>query len=300
MTLPIIHARLCVLHPRIALTEHKLASTLWQRLRAIFPEVLAAVLMPDHLHLLLRGLAPFARQRLSDLVRALRRKRDDAADIRWLPVEMPTLVPNAKHAARQVRYLHLNPCRDGLVQDPLAWPWSTHRDAIGAVAKPWVTAEGLALELRRPRDGFESWLHRYVSADPSVAVAGTPPPAVAPASGMTTFPLHDIAQAAAAATHAKPESICQPGATRDLFLRLAARDGWCDATRLASICKLTPHGVRKNLRNKVVPGLDAAALCLGDRRLLITSWPPVSPPSYARGNPAPTVSTTTPSELPLA
>jgi REP element-mobilizing transposase RayT len=150
MTLPIVQGRLCVLPQRIALTDHELASWLWQRLRTMFPDVLAAVLMPDHLHLLLRDLAEVAQQRLRDLVRALRRRNHAAADIRWLPVEMPTSVPNAKHAARQVRYLHLNPCRDGLAYDPLAWPWSTHRDAVGAVAEPWVPAPMLARELARP------------------------------------------------------------------------------------------------------------------------------------------------------
>jgi len=193
----------------------------------------------------------------------------------------------------------LNPCRDGLVRDPLAWPWSTHRDAVGAVAEPWVTAATLARELARPRNGFEGWLHRYVSADPSVAVTGTPFPVVAPASRLTTFPLLDIARAAAAATRAQPADICWPGATRDLFLRLAARDGWRDAARLAVACDMTPHGVRKNLRKKGVPGLDAAALSLGDPRLLITTYPPLCTPSYARGNLTPAVSPAVPSELRL-
>jgi len=297
MTLPIVHARLCVVQPRIALTHHDLASRLWQRLRAMFPKVLAATLMPDHLHVLLRAPAAFAQQRLRDMVRALRRRDDAAAGIRWAPVEMPTSVPNAKHAARQVRYVHLNPCRDELVHDPLAWPWSTHRDAVGAIVDPWVTAAALAPELARPRDGFEGWLHHYVSGDSSVAVAGTALPAVAPASGITTHPLRDIARAAAAATRARPADICRPGVTRNLFLRLAVRDGWRDTARLASACELTPHGVRKNLRNQDVVGLDAAALCLGDRRLLLTAWSPTSPSGCARGNAAPPISTTVPSEL---
>lgn len=296
----VVHARLYAVRKSVALTDHDLARPLWQRLRATFPKVLAAVLMPEHLHLLLRAPARLVRQRLCDLVRALRRRKDAAAAVRWLPVEMPTTVSNAKHAARQVRYLHLNPCRDALVDDPLAWPWSTHRDAVGAVADPWVTAAGLARALARAREGFEGWLHRYVSADPTVAVEGTPLPAVAPASSITTFPLRDIARAAAAATRARPADICRPGATRDLFLRLAARDGWRDAARLALICRLTAHGVRKNLRNGDVPDLDAAALCLGDPRLLITSCPPVSPPSYVRGNSGRTVPPTVPSQLRLA
>ena len=60
MTLPVVHARLRVLWQPIALTDHELACWLWQRLRSRFPQVLAAVLMPDHLHLLVRALATSA------------------------------------------------------------------------------------------------------------------------------------------------------------------------------------------------------------------------------------------------
>lgn len=242
----------------------------------MWPMVLAAVLMPDHLHLLLRASAELVQQRLRDLVRAARCRRDAAADIHWLPVELPASVPNAKHAARQVRYVHRNPCRDGLVRDPLAWPWSTHRDAVGAVADPWVAAAGLARELGPGRLGFEGWLHRYVSADPAVAVTGTPLPVAPPASRLRTFSLHDVARAAAAPTRAEPGDVGQPGATRDLLLRLAVRDGWRDTARLGAACDMTPHGVRNNLRKRDVPGIDAAALCLGDSRLLITSCAPPS------------------------
>ena len=297
MTEPLIHARLCVLRQRIPLTQHELANWLWQRLRDMFPDVLAAVLMPDHLHLLLRALAERVRERLRDLVRALRRRDDESAEILWLPIEMPTLVVNTKHASRQTRYLHLNPSRDGLVDDPLSWPWSTHRDAIGAVADPWVTPERLARALGRALHRFEGWLHQYVSADPTVAVAGTPCPVEAPASIVTTFPLLDIMRAAASATRARPTDVGKPGPTRDLFLRLAARDGWHDNSRLAAVCSMTPHGVRKNLRRIDVPGINAAALCLGDPRLRITTCPPLPPPSYARRDWPAASPTTAPSRL---
>ena len=144
---------------------------------------------------------------------------------------------------------------------------------------------------------LEGWLHRYVSADPTVAVEGTPFPVAAPASSLTAFPLLAISRAAAAATRAQPADVGQPGATRDVFLRLAARDGWRDAARLAVACDMTPHGVRKNLRKEGVPGLDAAALSLGDPRLLITTCPPLCLSSYARGNLTPAASRTVPSEL---
>lgn len=71
-------------------------------------------------------------------------------------------VPDGQKRRRTVRYIHLNPCRDHLVDDPLAWPLSTHLDAVGLVARPRV---------RRVSDpvGF----HAYVSGDPHASVAGT-------------------------------------------------------------------------------------------------------------------------------
>lgn len=37
-----------------------------------------------------------------------------------------------------VRYIHLNPVRAGLVGDPADYPWSSHRDYLGAMRHEWV------------------------------------------------------------------------------------------------------------------------------------------------------------------
>ncbi len=86
----------------------------------------------------------------------------------------------------------------------LAWPWSTHRGALGAEADPWVRAEELAAVLGRPARGFGEWLHGYVSGDPDVNLAGTPAPVRDPSG--SRHPLRRVALAAASAT---------PWATRD-------------------------------------------------------------------------------------
>lgn len=58
-----------------------------------------------------------------------------------------------------------------MVTDPLSWAFSTHRDACG-----------LALDPVRKRVPDVHRFHRYVSADPTVAVDGTLLPAT-PARG---------------------------------------------------------------------------------------------------------------------
>jgi REP element-mobilizing transposase RayT len=40
-----------------------------------------------------------------------------------------------------VRYIHLNPARAGLVTDPAAYPWSSHRVYLGLSQRDWVTTE---------------------------------------------------------------------------------------------------------------------------------------------------------------
>lgn len=47
-------------------------------------------------------------------------------------------------------YIHLNPVRAGLVRDPGLYPWSSHRDYLGASSKPWLTT-GFALRMLSTR-----------------------------------------------------------------------------------------------------------------------------------------------------
>jgi REP element-mobilizing transposase RayT len=45
-----------------------------------------------------------------------------------------------------IRYIHLNPVRAGLVADPAAYPWSSHRSYLDVQHRPWLTT-GFALRL---------------------------------------------------------------------------------------------------------------------------------------------------------
>jgi hypothetical protein len=244
------------------------ASRLWHHLRRGFPAALGTVLMPSHLHLVSQaGDARGATDRLSRILAGLRGATPAGrAAPRWEPVPPAGIIPDRHHLQRQLRYLALNPCRAGLVRDPLEWVWSTHRDVIGAIVDPWVDAGRVAAALGTRGTGFVARYHEYVTSDPSCCVTGTELPRAAPASAMARFPLARIALAAAAATRELPSLIRRRTPTRDHFLRLCERQGWHSPRLLADVCGVTPQAVWLRTR---APGhgAGAAELCLGDDRL---------------------------------
>jgi hypothetical protein len=193
----------------------------------------------------------------------------------WEPVSRIDVIDDPKMLARTVRYVALNPCRAKLASDPLEWLWSTHRDVVGAVADPWVTAESLAGALDRHEKGFVERFHAYVSGDPSVAVAGTHMPGPARAQPVPLEPLERIAAAAVAATRGTFADLERKGVTRRLFVLLARHQGWRDTSLIASMCNMTPRAVRYIALVKDPALLAAGAMCLGDERLLRASGDPM-------------------------
>ncbi len=141
------------------------AVRLWEAVSTRSVGLQALCLMPDHLHLLAarpqraslgRGLQAYAQwrnHRRGDLGPLFERQPD--------PIE----VLGEKKRWRSLRYVHLNPCRAGLVDDPLAWPFSTHRDAVGLALRPVVNRQAQPLRF-----------HEYVSSDPTVRVDGSDVP----------------------------------------------------------------------------------------------------------------------------
>jgi hypothetical protein len=192
-----------------------------------------------------------------------------------MPLGEPGVVAGRQHLARQVRYVHLNPCRAGLVRDPLAWPWSTHRGVVGAEVDPWVTADRLAAVFDRGTRGFAEWFHGYVSGDPAAAPEGTAFPTRIAAQQYPTANLADIARAA--------RSACAWLTERDAMcaaMMLARHQGWTDAKLVAAAVGVHPQTVRRIWRNgkqsatrgtprvrRITDYLAAGSLCLGDPRL---------------------------------
>ena len=247
-------------------TEHGRAAWFWRHLRGTFPEALAAVLMPDHLHVITPAAAR-AKEQASNLLAAFGR-RFELGRALWHPIPPPEPVRNSLHLWRQLRYVALNPCRDRLCSDPLDWLWSTYRDVMGATADPWVTAERLARAVGEPARDFRPRLHRYVSSDPSVQVSGTPEPVAAPPTEFSRYPLEWIAHAAGAALRRPAGEVKTRSPVRVLFLQLARAQGWRNGAHLARYSNVTRSGARKAASRSLPPqALSAAMLCLGDPRL---------------------------------
>ncbi len=146
----------------------------------------AMCLMPDHVHLV----APSdARRRMAALLsgwarRCNHRRGEGGALMRALPLAEELVDPDKRR--RSIRYVHLNPARAKLVDDPLAWPFSTHRDACG------LTVHRVGPRRQAVR------FHNYVSSDPSVAVHGTELPGGGGGGGVVT--LQEVLVAVSAVT----------------------------------------------------------------------------------------------------
>lgn len=180
---------------------------LWRRVVRRVPGIVAFAVMPDHLHLVhLHDVRQPLAQVLAGYARWRNRARGERGRV-FEPLPAAQRLPDEEHCRRTIRYVHLNPCRARLVRDPLAWPLSTHRDAVGLAAVP-------AVRQRRDAQAF----HAYVSADPAVEPGGTPLP-VPTARGCD---LDDVVAAVSAVTRTPVEHLARRGPARTLFLRAAA------------------------------------------------------------------------------
>lgn len=146
-------------------TDWEAGRALWDILGQRLADPVAVLLMPDHVHAVTRS---DQRAALVEAARAFARwttwNRADPGPL-WEPVPPAEPLVDRQKVQRGIRYVHLNPCRAGLVSCPLAWPLSTYRDRLGLAAAPLVR-----------RVGDPQALHRWTSSDGSTQVQGTPFP----------------------------------------------------------------------------------------------------------------------------
>jgi hypothetical protein len=137
---------------------------------------------------------------------------------------------------------------------------------MGAVVDPWVDPDRLARELCMTAMDLRGNWHAFVSGDPSVAIAGTPLPDPADPTAIPTRPLHEIQCAVGAALRIPASRLREHSLGARLFLALAREQGWTDNARLGAAIGISVRNARR-----VAPisssDLEAARLCLGDRRL---------------------------------
>ena len=250
------------------------ADWLWLKLREAFPVVFAACLMPEHVHMLIPPeSAPNLAARLGRVLGGF--SRHVGLSRYWAPVTDPTVVPNLLHLRRTVRYIHMNPCRDDLVEDPLCWPWSTHRDVVGARYAPWLEATALAASLGFRQTGFPEYFHRYAAKDRDLESADMAFPRPHSSIGRPLLAHGDlVAGVLASGMYLGAEAKVR------LLSHAARREGWPVARFAGSLGK-SERTMQRYARedvprpsNGVRGGPDACAMCLGDRRLrCVPSFP---------------------------
>jgi hypothetical protein len=158
----------------------------------------------------------------------------------WEYRASPTPIRGKEHVERTTRYIHLNPCRRGLAGDPLAWPFSTHRDAVG-----------LALPVVRPPFPNPERFHAWVSGDPAVDSSGTPLPR-ASNTAPSTWSLQQVTAAVSALTRTPAPALRTRGAARSLLICAAA---WLAAVPDATLAPFA--GVDRSTVRRVAKRRDS-------------------------------------------
>ena len=242
----------------------------WNCLGRSFPDSLMAVLMPDHLHIILPSIEELAhRDALHGWMGAV--SRHAGVKKLWQHTPSPRPISNRKHLLRHLRYVALNPCRDGLCRDPLEWIWSTYRDLFEASAYPILSPQALASALQESRrTNFLVRFHTYVSSDPSVAIAGSPQPArAARPRHWPDLSLSELLAAASAALRLRPSDITTSRDLQMLFVHLALHQGWRrQSGTLAQLCAVSLRTIQRHARSPIPDAhLRSATVCTGDPRL---------------------------------
>ncbi|MBI4667665.1 MAG: transposase [Elusimicrobia bacterium] len=128
-------------------------------------QCLAWVLMPNHVHLLLRsgpvGIIPVMRSVLTGYAVYFNRKYKRAGHLfqnRYKSI----VCEEDSYLFELIRYLHLNPFRAGIVQtlnELSSYPWSSHAAIIGGVARPWHDVDVLLAQFgNNSRQAQEEYL----------------------------------------------------------------------------------------------------------------------------------------------
>ncbi len=240
----------------LAFRTHSEARALWDRLLKHVPDPLALCLMPDHVHLLHRRDVTAGLGKALESYAKWRNAERGQGGRAWQVRSAPESVEGRVKLRRSIRYIHLNPCRAGLVDDPLGWAWSTHRDACG-----------LALPPMRTRVPDPVAFHGWVSADPTVHVSGTSLP-----TPTLEAPPEAISEAVFALTRTPGDLLQGRGAARALLVRsLRCLSGWTPS-RIASWAGL--HRATVHRASDVwTPEIRVVALALTDRRFpALQSW----------------------------
>jgi putative transposase len=125
----------------------------------------AFCLMTNHIHLALQaGDLPLSRglQNLSFRYTRWINWREKRTGHLFQGRYKAVLVDGDSYLLELVRYIHLNPVRAGMVNDPEEYPWSSHRAYLGKEFLPWLTTEWMlgqfGKSVARARTGYRTFV----------------------------------------------------------------------------------------------------------------------------------------------
>ncbi len=131
----------------------------------------AFCLMPNHFHLLIKQIKSFGISSLmekvcGDFARIANHSRSRSGHLFEGRYKMKV----ARHDDSPIllaRYIHLNPCKAGLVAKPEDWQYSSFRSYLGNSSQPFLSTEPLLSQLDLER-GHRSFFAGPVEDDPAL------------------------------------------------------------------------------------------------------------------------------------
>lgn len=264
------------MHPLVHLVAHtrggfvdvvawESAVWLWTHLRDTFPMAIAASLMPDHLHL-----ATLLYDHTLSALRRLLQHHSRRFGCAW-DLGPPTPIHTRAILGRTAKYIWLNAVRDGLVDDPLAWPWSTLRDALGTTTDPWGGPDTIGRWLELPTRR----VHAFATDDASCDRRARAPITILHPSDGLAVNLAAVADACASSLRCHVDALrqkCSP--MRPLLVDVVHLVAAPRTLDLAGACNMSPRSLRDIRGRAPASHIRAALTCLGDPRLRIWSVQP--------------------------
>lgn len=228
------------------------ARVLWDTITAhARPEML--LLMPDHVHVMTAS--PVTVRGVRTAMNAFAQWRNQSRGERgrvWRHREAVKTLRGGTHLQRSERYTYLNPCRDKLARDPLSWPFSSYRDAVG-----------FALPAMRAAVADPVSLHAYISADRTTSFTGSELPVRRIDDLLVT--LSEVLAATSSLTRTPVSLMGRPGPARQLFLRAARELTHASSHEIGAAVGLSETRVRTGWGVRV-PGVELVARVIGDPR----------------------------------